>query len=96
MISSNVRAMNTGPEPYSPSKYTWFIILATAGVYLYLMNYQVWYLRYALLGSVLLLAAGVLFTGVKQWVLALPVLVTFGGVSFSHGPFFFPLPPSGS
>lgn len=87
MISSNIRAINTGPEPYSPSKYTWYTILALAGAYLYLMNFQVWYLRYAMLGLVLVVSAGILFTGAKQWVLALPVLVTFGGVSFSYGPF---------
>ncbi len=91
MNSSNTRSFSTGPEPYSPSKFTWYTILAAAGVYLYLMNYQAWYLRYAMLGLMLLLAAGVLFTGIKQWVLAVPVLATFGGVTFSYGPFFMSL-----
>jgi len=74
--------------PYRPGKKVWFIAVGLLLLYMFVyMNYPK-IVRYMLVALPALTAAAFLCREVKIWMLALPIVITFGGKAFEFGLFY--------
>jgi len=79
--------MLTG-EPYRPSRRTWLLIIMFTLLNMFVSIYQPKAVRFAMLAVPFFFFALFVFNDIRYWVLALPVIVTFGQTAIDYGPFF--------
>ena len=75
-------------EPFRPTRLVWLLTILFAVSFMYVYIYQPKPIRFLLFGIPLLTAAVFLVREIRQWVLLLPVLVTFGTGAWKFGPFY--------